>query len=476
MVGNDATAQLAGVLLHLSFLPARVPSGLFQPATSTTVAPGIVKRFTALVAHLKTHQNYAGTIGEDLQIVGTAGEFAGTNGPGFAFLAADTVADSTDPNPFPPASAPSGNTKPATARATTALASGARWWVFRWRDRNRPDNNEETKTQRQTTMKTMLNTLKTTLLSLLGGLLLAAPQMAQAQFTYTTNNGALTVTGWTGSGTTADIPSMANGLPVVAIGTQAFFNQTGLTSVTIPNSVTNIGDWAFFYCTGLTAIQVDPLNANYSSLAGVLFNKAQSLLLQYPIGIAGSYIIGNSVTSIGSYAFSSCSGLTSVTIPNSVTSIGSYAFYNCYRLTSVTIPNSVTSIGNEAFAYCSQLRTAFFQGNAPTAGSSPFGSCTNVCYYLPGQSGWGSTYAGRPAYLWNPAPQTTGPNFGVSTNGFGFTITGTAGIPIAVEATTNLARAAWVRLQTCTLTNGSLYFSDPAWTNYPTRAYRISSP
>jgi hypothetical protein len=62
------------------------------------------------------------------------------------------------------------------------------------------------------------------------------------------------------------------------------------------------------------------------------------------------------------------------------------------------------------------------------------------------------------------------------TNGFGFNLTGTTNIPIVVEACTNLANSAWSPLQTCTLTNGSLYFSDPQWTNYPARFYRFRSP
>ena len=102
--------------------------------------------------------------------------------------------------------------------------------------------------------------------------------------------------------------------------------------------------------------------------------------------------------------------------------------------------------------------------------------CTNVSYYLAGTSGWGTAYAGRPACLWTPEPQTTGPNFGVRANRFGFDITGPADIPIVVEATTNLTGGSWVPLQTCTLTNGSIYFSDPAWSSFPTRFYRIRSP
>ena len=67
---------------------------------------------------------------------------------------------------------------------------------------------------------------------------------------------------------------------------------------------------------------MDALNSVYSSVDGVLFNKSQTTLIQYPGGKAGSYTIPNSVTSIGDYAFSGCTSLTSVTIPNSVTSIG----------------------------------------------------------------------------------------------------------------------------------------------------------
>ena len=71
---------------------------------------------------------------------------------------------------------------------------------------------------------------------------------------------------------------------------------------------------------------------------------------------------------------------------------------------------------------------------------------------------------------------TTDDTFGVRSNQFGFNITGTADIPVVVEASTNLVPASWTALQTCTLTNGSVYFSDPRWTNYPGRFCRIRSP
>jgi hypothetical protein len=78
--------------------------------------------------------------------------------------------------------------------------------------------------------------------------------------------------------------------------------------------------------------------------------------------------------------------------------------------------------------------------------------------------------------LWNPQVQTGDGMFGVRQDRFGFNITGTANIPVVVEACANLAAPSWVTLQSGTLTNGLIYFSDAQWTNYPGRVYRIRSP
>ncbi len=165
---------------------------------------------------------------------------------------------------------------------------------------------------------------------------------------------------------------------VTSIGEYAFAFCTGLTSVTIGNSVTSIGDHAFRDCIGLTAIDVASDNSNYCSVDGVLFNKDKTTLIKYPEGKQGSYTIPNSVTSIRSYAFWGCNGLTSVTIPNSVTSIGGYAFDGCSGLTSVTIPNSVTSIGDFAFEYCTGLTSIEIPNSVTTIGWGAFSYCSGL--------------------------------------------------------------------------------------------------
>ncbi|MBR1798787.1 MAG: leucine-rich repeat domain-containing protein [Bacteroidales bacterium] len=183
---------------------------------------------------------------------------------------------------------------------------------------------------------------------------------------------------------------------VIRIGNSAFDGCSGLTSVTIPNSVSSIEEFAFRRCSGLTSVVFNATNCTYTGTGDPVFVGCTNLVtltigdnvtnipdhaFEYCSGLT-SVTIPNSVTSIGELAFGDCSGLTSVTIPNSVTSIGRYAFSGCSGMTSVTIPNSVTSIGELAFRGCSDLTSVVFNATNCTymgSASAPvFEGCTNL--------------------------------------------------------------------------------------------------
>jgi len=288
-------------------------------------------------------------------------------------------------------------------------------------------------------------------------------------YDYITNAGntnTITIIGYTGPGGAVTIPTNINNLLVTGIGDgmDSVFANTGVTSVTIPGSITSIGEGAFGNCSSLT-------NATISygvTSIGVAAFIGSGLV---------SVTIPGSVTSIGDYAFESCFSLASVTIADGVTNIGKEAFVNCVSLASITIPASVTSIEDGAFQTCFSLASLYFTGNAPSADSTVFSEDPTV-YYLPGTTGWDdfSANTGVATMPWNPVIQTADGSFGVQNNQFGFNITWASGLAIVVEACTNLTSPVWTPLTNVTLTNGSFYFSDPQWANYPTRFYGLVLP
>jgi hypothetical protein len=142
---------------------------------------------------------------------------------------------------------------------------------------------------------------------------------------------------------------------LVTIGPYAFEYCTALTSITIPRSVTTIGGAAFAGCADLPAIDVDPANASFTSLDGVLFDRAQSTLYQWPAAKSGSYTVPGTVTEILVRAFLGASGLTAVTMLDGVATVGDEAFCYCVNLTNVSFSSTVTDIGLSQFRYCSNL-------------------------------------------------------------------------------------------------------------------------
>ncbi len=157
---------------------------------------------------------------------------------------------------------------------------------------------------------------------------------------------------------------------VTKIGDGAFYGCNGLTSVTIPNSISIIGTSAF-QCCGLTSITIP----NSISVIGTrAFRECNSLI---------SVVIPNSVLELGISAFSWCSGLTSVTLPNSKSKIESGLFSGCINLTSVTIPDSVTEIGDYAFERCG-LTSITIPSKVSKIGPYAFIDCNSLTavYYV----------------------------------------------------------------------------------------------
>lgn len=251
-------------------------------------------------------------------------------------------------------------------------------------------------------------------------LLLAASSVVEAESILATNDGTISIILYEDTTGAINIPAEINGLPVTTIGSMAFthYQPDNVRSVTMPDTLVSIGYGAFSNCENLTNvvigkgvksiesyafagtalttfevgpgvtnlghfgssklinINVDSANPVYSSVAGVLFNKGQTQLIECPGGRRGSYGIPEGVLSIGGGAFDHCWYIGNVTMPQSLTDIGDWAFEGL-GLTNITIGNSVTNIGEGAFADCILTNVAF-PNTTITIGSSAFANCGSL--------------------------------------------------------------------------------------------------
>ena len=234
-------------------------------------------------------------------------------------------------------------------------------------------------------------------------------------------DGTLEISNYAGNSATYEIPGEIDGKKVVRIGDSAFIDCTELTSVTIPDGVTDICWRAFYNCVSLKSVtipesvinidnyafgyyydsdsfatkKIDGFKINYvkntyghmyaikngfTDEACLLTNELDDGTLEITkyVGNSATYVIpseidGKKVTQIGSYAFSSCTELTSVTIPDGVTSIGNSTFSDCTSLETVTIPNSVTHIYPRAFYNCTSLKEVTIPASVTSIRDYAFG-------------------------------------------------------------------------------------------------------
>ncbi|HEY3861892.1 MAG TPA: leucine-rich repeat protein [Verrucomicrobiae bacterium] len=198
-------------------------------------------------------------------------------------------------------------------------------------------------------------------------LLLAAPSVLQAQFTYTTNaDNTLTLSGYSGAGGEVDIPSSFDGLTVADIGTNVFAGLLDLSNVVMPDTIVSVGSLAFSECFNLTNVVMSDSLAVIGSGA---FGFCSSLT---------NVAIPGTVTNIQDFGFIFCTNLLSVSIPPSVGLLGQAVFQDCISLTNLVISPGVPMLGDEEFVSCTKLRSVTIPGSVTSFGANDFQNCTSL--------------------------------------------------------------------------------------------------
>ncbi len=190
----------------------------------------------------------------------------------------------------------------------------------------------------------------------------------ESDFEFDENTG--TITKYIGTDTEVIIPSTINGINVKALGKEAFYECSGLKSVTIPEGITSIGESTFDRCMNLASVTIPD---SVTSIGKYAFSECFGLTRM---------LLPEGITSIGEGAFDRCENLVSVAIPDSVTSIGKYAFAACFDLRDIVIPSKVTEIEEGTFSGCSKLTSIMIQHSVTNIGNYAFDECDNALFYV----------------------------------------------------------------------------------------------
>ncbi|HEY5913699.1 MAG TPA: leucine-rich repeat protein [Verrucomicrobiae bacterium] len=318
--------------------------------------------------------------------------------------------------------------------------------------------------------------------------MIALATSVQAQFTYVTNNGTITITGYNGTPGDMTIPARIDGMPVDAIKNYAFLSRSGLGSLTI-SSDCRIGKYAFETCPQLGRITINGGNISIESAAFISCRSLTNVTIlngAVDIGLApfsmcaelSGVTISNCVANIGDHAFEDSYKLNCLALSEGVVHVGDFAFAACQSLTGAAIPNSVTNLGRSAFD-SSGLHTVTVPAGLVSIGLYAFRYCPDLTIIT--VDAQNPFYSDTNGVLFDNAQTTLiqypAARFGVHNNQFGFTISRASGLTNVIEACTCLSNPDWQPIVTNSIgTDGTAQFSDPQWTNYPARSYRVSWP
>ncbi len=244
------------------------------------------------------------------------------------------------------------------------------------------------------------------LVACLSGFSVAA--QTSKEYTYTIEDGLVTMLFRGSDSAVFEVPETIEGYPVYKVGFMHAPDNTAVKEVRIPKTVQYLPQLINCSNLALESIAVDPENPYFSSVDGVLYNKEQTVLRQYPAAKQGELSIVSTVKEIGDYAFENChqfshitipegvetirgfrglQNLVSVTLPSSLRTIDVQAFCQCSNLTTVVIPEGVTTIRDEAFFNCPKLTTVVLPRSLAEIGECAFGfvrrSSLDAIWYIP---------------------------------------------------------------------------------------------